>query len=623
VIERISAVRADARGESNELRRIRQRLAEVATGRGGVLYIEGARGSGKTGLVVGTIEAARAAGMRVLDAQGRALEREFPFGVAIQAFEETWLATTSSERTILFDGPARPAGELMSGAPPVAPALAGDHAYAVIHGLFCLARALTVNGADGGPGGPLALVVDDVDRADDPSLRLLAYLAPRIDDLPIAIIVAACSDPPGADSPVLSALRGASQIVELAPPAGSPRGTVEGPRTAAARMALGKSLAEGHRESVSDLAELAWGGGAMLESNEDADGWPAVASSLLFVDELERAVEIAQTAMRPASGAGNGRVVGRAIEGWGLFHQGLVTAALAVAQAALAVRRDDRAARGLIGACYLAQGRLAEAESALTMLSDTQEIEAIDASVLLDLRAQLHLARIRPADALTEALEAGHRGRGSVGPIGPGVVAWRSTAALAHLALGDTRRARALAEEELELARVRGLTRVVIRDLRILAFAAKGARSLDLLAEAVRIGRAAPPRFEFINALVDLGAATRRANQRRAARHPLRKGLELAERGGATALARRASEELGATGARSRGVMLSGVRALTPSERRVADLAANGLTTRQIAQVLFVTPKTVEFHLRHVYRKLDIPSSRAELARAMSVAVAG
>ena len=163
------------------------------------------------------------------------------------------------------------------------------------------------------------------------------------------------------------------------------------------------------------------------------------------------------------------------------------------------------------------------------------------------------------------------------GSCAPGVVAWRSTAALAQLALGEARRARALAEEELELARERGLRRVVIRDLRILAFAAKGTRSLDLLGEAVEVGRAAPPRLEYINALVDLGAATRRANQRTAARHPLRKALELAERGGAAALARRAREELGATGARSRSVMLSGIEALTPSERRVADLAAGGL----------------------------------------------
>jgi DNA-binding CsgD family transcriptional regulator len=63
--------------------------------------------------------------------------------------------------------------------------------------------------------------------------------------------------------------------------------------------------------------------------------------------------------------------------------------------------------------------------------------------------------------------------------------------------------------------------------------------------------------------------------------------------------------------------MLSGIEALTPSERRVADVAAKGLKTREIAELLFVTPKTVEFHLRHVFQKLDI-TSRGELAKALS-----
>jgi DNA-binding CsgD family transcriptional regulator len=56
---------------------------------------------------------------------------------------------------------------------------------------------------------------------------------------------------------------------------------------------------------------------------------------------------------------------------------------------------------------------------------------------------------------------------------------------------------------------------------------------------------------------------------------------------------------------------------LTPSERRVALLAAEGHTTRQIAAELFVTPKTVEFHLSHVYRKLGVPSTRADLASVL------
>jgi DNA-binding CsgD family transcriptional regulator len=71
-----------------------------------------------------------------------------------------------------------------------------------------------------------------------------------------------------------------------------------------------------------------------------------------------------------------------------------------------------------------------------------------------------------------------------------------------------------------------------------------------------------------------------------------------------------------ATGARPRRVALSGLDALTPSERRVAGMAAKEMTNRDIAQALFVTPKTVEVHLSSVYRKLGI-ASRAQLAGAL------
>ena len=631
--------RGDPSDEVGALSRIRNRLAETAVGQGGVVYVEDAPGSGKTELMTATAAAARATGMRVLAARGNLLEREFAFGVAIQLLEEAWFAAGPSDRASLLEGPARPAGELLSGESPAGPGLAGERLYAVIHGLFWLLRGLASDAATDMPGAPVALIVDDVDSVDAPSLRFLAYLALRIGHLPIALFVAAQPEPASADPPALSALRSASEVVPaglvVAEPGAvvartgtSPTAPAEGPRALAAHMALRKSLAEGHRESVVDLAELAWGDGALLESDGEAGAWPAVAGSLLFVDELELGLEVAQTAIGPGSAAGAPAAAASAPgaarwQSWSFYHQGRITAALAVAEAARAADRSDRAARGVIAACRLAQGRVDEAEAALTMVMNGAGIDEIDAPVLLDLRAQLRVAQLRPSDALADALEAGRMSRGASGVMGPGVVAWRSTAALARLALGESQRARALAQEELELARERGLTRVVIRDLRVLAFAAKGTRRLDLLSEAVRVGRAAPPRLEYINALVDLGGATRRANQRIAARHPLHLALELADRGGAAALARRAREELDATGARSRRVLLSGIQALTPSERRVADLAARGFTTRQIAQTLFVTTKTVEFHLRHVYRKLDIPSSRADLARTLSPAASG
>jgi len=108
----------------------------------------------------------------------------------------------------------------------------------------------------------------------------------------------------------------------------------------------------------------------------------------------------------------------------------------------------------------------------------------------------------------------------------------------------------------------------------------------------------------------------RRANRRAEAREPLRAGMDVAQRCGAIALASRAREELRATGSRPRRLTLRGVDALTASELRVAKMAADGMRNREIAQALFVTTKTVDVHLMHTYRKLDI-NRRSDLAQAL------
>jgi DNA-binding NarL/FixJ family response regulator len=95
------------------------------------------------------------------------------------------------------------------------------------------------------------------------------------------------------------------------------------------------------------------------------------------------------------------------------------------------------------------------------------------------------------------------------------------------------------------------------------------------------------------------------------------RALELARRGGALAIAKRAHEELEASGEKLRPLLVGGVESLTPSERRVAQLAAEGLTNREVAQSLFLTVKTVETHLSHAYRKLGI-GSRAELPESLA-----
>jgi DNA-binding CsgD family transcriptional regulator len=100
-------------------------------------------------------------------------------------------------------------------------------------------------------------------------------------------------------------------------------------------------------------------------------------------------------------------------------------------------------------------------------------------------------------------------------------------------------------------------------------------------------------------------------------REVLRPALDLAHRCGALALTERTRTELIAAGGRPRRLVLSGLDSLTPSERRVAQLAAAGLTNGEIAQHLFITARTVEGHLTHAYQKLDI-SSRDQLPEALA-----
>jgi DNA-binding CsgD family transcriptional regulator len=114
----------------------------------------------------------------------------------------------------------------------------------------------------------------------------------------------------------------------------------------------------------------------------------------------------------------------------------------------------------------------------------------------------------------------------------------------------------------------------------------------------------------------DLGAALREAGALEPAREHLRLAVDLAHRCGAHPLEDRALAELRATGARPRRRTTTGAGALTPSERRIAELAAAGRQNREIAQALFVTTATVEFHLRNAYRKLGI-SGRPGLAAAL------
>jgi DNA-binding NarL/FixJ family response regulator len=194
---------------------------------------------------------------------------------------------------------------------------------------------------------------------------------------------------------------------------------------------------------------------------------------------------------------------------------------------------------------------------------------------------------------------------------------WRSIAGRALGMLGRDEEALETLNEELALAQRCGAPGVVGRCQRQLG-EQEGPAGLERLEEAVRVLTPSPARLERARALAAFGSALRREGRPADAREPLREALELAEACGCQPLVETARSELYAAGARPRTAALSGVAALTAREARVATLAADGRTNREIAQSLYVTPKTVEVHLSSAYRKLGI-RSRRELPAAMTV----
>jgi DNA-binding CsgD family transcriptional regulator len=258
-------------------------------------------------------------------------------------------------------------------------------------------------------------------------------------------------------------------------------------------------------------------------------------------------------------------------------------------------------------------GRLDEAQSMLSGGHWDGELPDNRATtVLLASRSRLRHAQGEHRRALADALEARRRMARGAGGVDINWDGW-SRIALLHHTLGESAQARQEADTFLDLARRWDTPAAIGQALWTVGLIEGRSRGLALLRDAVEHLERSPARLLLAHALVELGAAQRRAGDRSLAREPLRRGLDLASASGAQPLAERARQELAATGVRVRRDAQTGIDALTPSERRVAEHAASGATNPQIAQALFVTVKTVEMHLGNVYRKLDI-NSRHRLA---------
>ncbi len=197
----------------------------------------------------------------------------------------------------------------------------------------------------------------------------------------------------------------------------------------------------------------------------------------------------------------------------------------------------------------------------------------------------------------------------------PTWAAWREFAVGPLRSLGRLDDARRTAAEHLALCERSGVRHVTGEALRLAGLVAEDpAEAMALLRRSVELLDGSQSRLAEGQARVALGAALRRAGRRTEARDQLLAGRAVLVSIGAGALVTAADEELVAAGVRRTRLASRG--GLTPSERRVAELAVAGLRNQEIARRLFVSPKTVETHLSRAYRKLGI-SGREQLAGAL------
>lgn len=387
---------------------------------------------------------------------------------------------------------------------------------------------------------------------------------------------------------------------------------------AEARVGTGASAAE-----IGDIAErAARQADALVEEGATQLVLTGIMLPLRWADRLDAAQDLLDRAAAIAQRRGSTIEFASVLCERSLVHRraGRLIEAEADARSAIAAAGDPgvvrRNALTPLLACLVEQGRVADAARELAAHHAGEEIRDAPAlTALLLERMRLRTARGDHQRALADWKEAVRRADRLRG-LNPGWIPDIVAAAEVHHALG-LQEAQDLTAKALDLARQWDTSSSMGEALHARARLAGGDDSIDMLRKAVELLEQSPARLVLARALVTLGGRLRRAGHRAESRMPLREGYELARQCAALALAETARAELRSSGVRLRREALSGIDALTASERRIADMAAAGASNPEIAQALFLTVKTVEMHLTRAYRKLDI-GRRSELPDALA-----
>ncbi|MCW2764526.1 MAG: regulatory protein LuxR [Nocardioides sp.] len=307
-----------------------------------------------------------------------------------------------------------------------------------------------------------------------------------------------------------------------------------------------------------------------------------------------------------------------------LIRQGRVTDALAELTDARALARSVEERAGLTAAmidCRLARGDLAEAMALAAELSPYLDLPGLPGAVVHHVKGELASALGDPDLAVEHFTAAGELTDDSAEHLE--LVPWRSGAVLALVRAGHRRAATDLADAHLAAAVASGSSYAVALALRTMGTAHPGGERLAILRrargalaglDAARLAAQIDTDLAGLLILEHAATATAEALLLLRAAEEYATGEQLRPLQGRV---RRLLDRAGEVPKRPHSEALA---SLTASERRVARLAAQGLTNRQIAEELVVTVKAVEWHLSHVYRKLGI-SSRTHLASTLGAPV--
>jgi DNA-binding CsgD family transcriptional regulator/tetratricopeptide (TPR) repeat protein len=360
-----------------------------------------------------------------------------------------------------------------------------------------------------------------------------------------------------------------------------------------------------------------WGVDELVAAGMEEWGVAQGLAALVYSEQLAQARDVAEALLCSAKARGFVFAVFGALGYRGFIEarSGNLAAAEQELRAALEPALDAGFAFAVPSLLNFATDVVVERPEAADFLSIAEGFElgpmasVANGALFFDMRGRARHAAGSTAQGVEDMRRAGEIYT-KLGFRNPNASNWRSELAL-MTRQDDPEGAYGLAHQELEDARRAGHPRAIGAALRALGLIVGGLDGLRHLEEAVKTLDGSPARLVYARALVDYGSALRRLGERAAARKPLVAGLDEAVRAGATRLIERAKLELAASGARPRRLQASGPESLTPSELRVAHLAAEGRTNLEIARALFVTPKTVDTHLSHIYGKLGISSRRA------------